>query len=89
VYEHRRQVYCSTVFSIARADHEDTLEREVLTYRAFRDRRVLRAWEQRRRVYERTGGIQTEEEDRVVSALTWIRNMVLAYRESARAVRDG
>lgn len=71
------------------ADHEDALKTEVLTYRAFCDRQILLAWERRRRLYEHTGGIRTEEEERVIPGLGWIRKMVDVYRESSRAVRHG
>jgi hypothetical protein len=75
----------STVY----ADHEDALETEVLTYRAFCDRQLLLAWDRRRRLYEHRGRIQTQDEERVVSGVGWIRRMVDVYRQSSRAVRDG
>jgi hypothetical protein len=55
--------------------NEDQLEPEVLSYREFRNRDVLRAWEQRWMRYERTLSIDTQEEC-VASGFGWIRSVV-------------
>lgn len=74
-------------FGKIRNMNDDEREPEVLSYRAFQDRQLLLAWEQRRRIYERAGMVQMLEEDRVASGFGWIRGIVGRLSEG-RATRD-